>query len=224
MTEQAILDRVRKLLALADPDRNPNAEEVQAALTKARQIMAEHGLEEAQVLRTEAGRPSDETVVEAVVGGGVGDYEVWEGWFAVVIAEAFRCQSYRTRTKWGVEIRIFGRPTDVQVAREAILVMKIAASALCDRWVERTGRNTRRDRLGYYNGFVSGIKRAIDDQTRAHPEWALVLATPAVVRRYATEVLHLRAGRATPVNMSDAGRQQGWRDGYDTWTRNVITE
>jgi len=219
--DTALVSRIKKLLALADPTRNPNAEEAQAALLKARQMMAEHGLTEAAIAMG-SDRPQEETVKEASVGGGL-EVEVWEEWFAVNIAKAFRCRAYLRPSRYGKEIRVFGRETDVAVAVEAIMTMRTVAYHLSDRWERSLGRRAKKaERLGYLHGFVEGVRRAIEDQSREHPEWALVLATPAVVTRYATDVLHLRPAPRRHVTMADIGRRQGWQDGYDAWSRRSL--
>lgn len=221
--DTALLGRIKKLLALADPARNPNAEEAQAALIKARALMAEHGIQEAKVMGADSRQT--ETVVEKAVGGGYDDVEPWEHWITVVIAGAFRCRAYHTRTRYGVEVRIFGRPQDVEVAATAILTMRMAAHHCYDRWAQTLGRRVKAaERLGYLRGFVDGLRRAIDDQNRQHPEWAIVLATPQVVVSYGRDVLHLVPGKPLKARMDDRGRQQGWRDGYDAWRRNTIPD
>jgi hypothetical protein len=214
----AIHEKITKLLALAG--NNPNRAEAFAALQKAREIMAMHGITE-QDMDTEASAAVPETAIDDVLMAGSGALEKWYQGLATVVADAFRCVAYLNRTGRKQEIRVIGCPDDVAVVHQVYAFTRQAASKLCYAYLRGlTDPPSGKDADGYYVGFLAGLRQAFTEQTASHPEWGLVLAKPGVVRARANE-LNLVPGRGR-WRFHAHGYSQGHRDGYDVGKRDRV--
>lgn len=207
-------EKVAALLRLAG--NNPNVNEAQAALEKARALMMEHHLEE----RDLPGFQQHREAVEIDIDTRIGEFPAWMGTLALTIAQAFRCDVYyasnvddhmRRRT----HIRVIGLPEDVAVVAELFPWIRGAAINLGVRYVQANGGQAE----DYYIGFAVGIKRAFDEQAAAHQEWGLVLVKDPSVEELA---------RYRGVTYSSDKKQRGFgyvvgeQDGYDVGRKRTV--
>lgn len=197
-------EKIAKLFALAG--NNPNQNEAISAMAKARELMAENGLTETDIMDPAATTGPVATNYELVRRNGhLPELHVV---LSVVIAQAFRCQAYNADVqekgrKFHV-IRIIGLQADVDIVVKTFEFALQAAIRL--GWEYAAGFDPRpddRQMNGYYIGFVDGLRRAFADQQSDHPEWGLVLVKhPAVVEAVAA------------LNLRPAGKIRGTHDGY----------
>lgn len=113
MAKEKILDKIRKVLALT---KSTYQEEAHAALLKAQELMAQHGLTMAEVqLQQEIGQ--EQQVVDTCI-----SEKRKNAWYekslSVIIGNNFRCHSY---TSLGRGIYFIGLKEDVEIAREVYL-------------------------------------------------------------------------------------------------------
>jgi hypothetical protein len=105
-----VVDRVRKLLALANSS-NPN--EAASAAAKAAQILQDHKLSEADVADID-----DPDSLGEVVAGSAGMMDSWRFTLVTGIARAFFCEAIGLRVKDRRRVRIVGKKEDALVALE----------------------------------------------------------------------------------------------------------
>lgn len=174
-----IKNRIRKLLSIAEDSEFEG--EVQSALLKARQLMAEHDLNENDV--TDAKSRGDVVVEEIYVGA---RQVLWKSLLCKVIAENFRCMSYNTTirlryNKNHVYVVIMGRYDDVQIAKQAYKKAENGAEKLA-RGIHKIFKRLtdpsvtwKSAKNSFFLGFVKGLNEKFEEQDRQHQEWGLVL-------------------------------------------------
>jgi len=121
-TNQAVIDKIIKLLALAEGEgANPNEAAVAAA--RAAELLERHKLDRADI--EASSQEPDEDVTDGGELPGVGGTRIpkWCGLLASSIAAANGCKllywsrQHRVTKKWGRYIVIIGRPSDVAVVK-----------------------------------------------------------------------------------------------------------
>lgn len=205
-------EKIRKLLALSG--NNPNEAEAIAAITKARALMAEHGLSEQEL----AGVPDGVKKfahAEEILARPKGHLPKWQESLVMRIAGAFRCTTFLDVTIPDRDvIVIIGLPEDVAIVQDTFTFAVKAALKLGWRWSTRqTPRPDETGMNGYYIGFSNGIASAFTEQTTEHPEWGLVMVQDPVVRR-AVDDLGLKPSKRRGARFTRNGLKQGYEDGY----------
>lgn len=213
-----IREKISRLMKLAG--NNPNVNEAQSALEKARALMMEHNLEERDLPGYEEERRKVEAITDLLDSRTGTNYPEWMGVLAVTIAEAFRCDVYmRTRyvsTKGRTDIHVLGMPSDIEVVKQLYPWIRRAAINLGVQWATKTGGNVD----DYYIGFANGLKKAFQTQEEAHQEWGLVLQ-----RDPSVDVLAKKEGVAytkTRARRVGAGYQDGYTDGYAVGQKRTV--
>ena len=198
-------EKIARLLRLAG--NNPNVNEANAALLKARALMMEHHLTEADLPGQE---PEAVRAANVVIDTRHGNYPGWLGTLSVALAKAFRCDVYLHPRGSLVDLHLIGLPDDVDALKALFPWVRQAAMNLGLVWVDKNGG----DITSYYRGFALGLKVAFDEQTQAHKDqWALVLVKhPAVVQEAEKNgVRYGQTGGRVDATSFGAGR----RDGYE---------
>lgn len=187
-----IRDKISKLLALAD---SPNEHEAQVALLKARALMAEHKL-----------RPEDITakvstkVIKRMVGiSCTAMTNPWAAILAGIIATHYCCKAFRSHRPGGKEniIGFIGLEDDFAVCEKVFSYAYDCACASCKRirsiyQSKRPAADIRKACNAYGLGFCKGLSSALEEQTRQHQEYGLVLVVPKAVTDAAGDI-----GKAT---------------------------
>lgn len=155
MTEEKIVERVKKLLALSQ--NNPSQEEAESAALKAQQLLAEYhiSLEEFEA--------EDDIDVDV---SDVGGTKKWRFVLAKIVADNFRCKTFAK----GNNVAFYGHQPDVAVAKETYeYLFKVAQRA--GRHEAHVAFNASGTSAGVYNsyvlGFADGVKKALDKQCTA---------------------------------------------------------
>ncbi|EFC90390.1 conserved hypothetical protein [Dethiosulfovibrio peptidovorans DSM 11002] len=207
-----IKERIRKLLKIAED--SPYPAEVETALLKAQELMALNGLEDGDIDPSERG-----DVVEKDIDLG-GRVESWKGYLSIVLAENFRCMTYRSRrvrhgdngapaVSYSVVV-ILGRGEDVKIVFDAFCKCVTAVSRFAMEYRKRTEERWRTVRNSYFMGFVRGLEDRFEEQRKKNPEWGLVLVRdPEVESAY--EALGLKNGGASRTVLRG---QNAYADGY----------
>jgi hypothetical protein len=198
-----VSEKVRRLLALAS-DAGAAPAEVAAALSKARQLMAE--MDAAELARFRR-RPSAEIEERAST---IQRHEAaeWMQLCAVAVTRAMRSE-----VVWHNGVLYFvGFPEDLDVVQAAVAFATQAGATYAWLWQLDHGRPGKAALESWFRGYVDGLSAAFTAQDAANPGMALVLATPPQVtehmERYArSPVVHLRL---------DAGDAAARRDGRAT--------
>jgi hypothetical protein len=155
-----VLEKVKKLLALADQSKNNSEEEAKAAALKAQKLMAEYNL-----TLTDAEEDEKLEITDARYNCG-GDNQ-WKFSLASVIARNFRCEVFWLNKKIAC---FYGYKTDAEIAKEVFgtlfKICKKRMTQVADAEYYRTG-SSRGVRYAFTQGFVAGVKSALDAQCTA---------------------------------------------------------
>lgn len=187
MADKNIIDRIKKLLALAKG--NTNAAEATAAALKAQKLIADYDVSKAELHEDEP-----EEIVEITSGEIKG--KPWSKRLAHVIADNFRCQhfynwsghrSYWTgrATKESETVTFVGYDTDAEAATVTFNRLFEIGNRLADaecRKARRERGTAHGVRNSFLLGFVEGIRKELEKQCVA-----LMLVRPKAVDDYYEE-------------------------------------
>lgn len=234
--ESKIVERVRKLMALAESD---NVNEAANAAAAAQKLMAEHRISEA-MLSAEAGEDENDVEVTNDVLAQFARREPWAGTLAMGLTKANGCEVYYSSThgKKGVDLRIVGATSDVQTVSYMYQYLVHEVERLCDAEAKRRRlagtieyANTRMWRASFRAGaahtLCKRIEAAAQEQRREQHNAAIDAGGAAIVRldgglaRLETlaekvkEALpgNLRKGRQTTARRDMSGFVAGQRAG-----------
>lgn len=166
----AIIERIRRLLALGDKSRNSSEAEAKAAMLKAHELMAKYDItvESTDCDKIEYVHQTCESK--------------WNMGFrkplAVIIARNFRCETYLESR--GGRIIFFGHEADATIAKEVFEFAYNVALSEGNKQYNRNynmGLNTKGVFNSYIRGFLSGLKQSLDKQSTA-----LMVITPPDVK------------------------------------------
>jgi hypothetical protein len=115
MTEhEKILDKIRKLKALANPDVNTSDNEIASALEIARKLMLEHGINESE---TTINIPTEELGGCGAVDLGTKNKQVWISFLGAAIDTYFECKHYlRINKSTGITLIFYGPKDQAEIA------------------------------------------------------------------------------------------------------------
>lgn len=169
-----ILERIKKLMALAD-DRGATGAEAMAAALAAQKLIAEYDVEDWE-LHSKDAEPIVEEQSDTVS-------RRWRWHLAYVIAPAFRCRFFENNDwneetrRWDKRMGFFGYKTDARAAALTFNMLYRIGNRLARRYSK--GR-----RAGTYNsyiiGYVNGIKSELEKQTQA----LMIVVPPKVNEAY----------------------------------------
>lgn len=202
----AIKDKIAKLLALAA---SPNEKEAQAALLKARELMAKHKLRPEECQKEQVAKVVRQTV-------GVECTKLTNPWAVAlgsIISRRYCCRVYRSHAKGAKKVTVgfVGLEDDFEVCRRIFLYAYQCVDARCKRIQGRernrsTGKELREMCNAYGWGFCYGLEAAFQEQEKEHQEWGLVLAVPQAV-----EDVMRKMNKPAPYGTVNVN---GWRAKY----------
>lgn len=178
--EEKILDRIRKLLALAG--RNENENEAQAALIQAQAMMARHGITHVP----EAGQAPAVEKVEQGIAVRAGRLENWRVKLGMVIADNFRCRLILQSAYRDTRVLFIGNESDLAIATAVYQAAEQMAVKQCEAYLASRPQDIgRRRKLGtdWKTGFAAGLWAKFQKQKEDN-NWGLVLAIPVQVDQY----------------------------------------
>ena len=164
---EKIIERVKKLFSLAG--NNPSKEEAQAAALKAQQLIAEHDIEDSELLDEVA-----EDIIETEFHTDAGNK--WKFILLTAVAKNFRCKCYTRAKKTFV---FLGHEKDAIVAKETFEFLYNACTKQCraEAYKARKEKGSADGvAVAYGLGFVQGVREVLDKQCTA-----LMLITPSDV-------------------------------------------
>lgn len=216
MADKSIIDRIKKLLALAES--NPEAGEAVAAALKAQKLIADYGVSKEELHEDE---PEDIEEVENLhnIKG-----NPWGKSLASAIADNFRCRWYinyeGTRSIFGGRARktkesitFIGYKTDAEAARVTYDKLYEIGNRLAGRECRKSMKEfgtAQGVRNSFLMGYVKGIRDELEKQSVA-----LMLVRPKVVDDYADDRMqgfatsHSSVRNASYGGAYDNGRSAG---------------
>ena len=214
-------EKIRKLLALAESD---NENEAKSALLKARRLMAEHKLTEADI------GVGEQKVVDVVT-----EYtcnkrrEPWLVPLGTVIGEHYCCRSYHTyrKGKQTHTVAFIGFEEDVQVCLEIFKYAVDCIRAQTKKIRKELGewyspQTIQKQCNGYGMGFVYGVNDAFIEQDMeqaaqaeqtGEPGYELVLQIPKEVNEAVGGMERGEYYNPEKEGAVNGGMKQGYNDG-----------
>ena len=219
MVEERIIDKIRKLMALAG---SPNENEAKLAMMRAQQLMAKYNLSKRDIDKNDPGK-----VITKKVSGDVKRSPTWMAVLGKIIADNFKCYSYRQETHGGSVIMMKGLEEDLEIA-EVVYTYAVgfieAETKKLRRNLRKAGTPTNGHTNDYIAGFLDGIKKQFEEQTNSN-EWGLILRTPQVVldeiSMMKLEMKSLNMGKRAH---SKEHYQKGFQDGTNFNKRDRLQE
>lgn len=217
-----IIAKIRKLLAMTSDRGATEAEAIQAALA-AQRLIAEYDVADYELGTPDQTEPIEEEIIKASQG--------WADWLADVIAENFRCKTYRHYSRIGTNKRrsqhivFLGYAHDAKAA--ALVFKKLLAN--CNEQLRKFMRSKDdylkliasdfgplfvRDvrtnlRYSFVEGYIGGVARELEKQTQA-----LMLICPSAVLA-AYDDLNLSLGAKRHYTTDSAAKDIGEKKGRD---------
>lgn len=165
-TQDAILNKIKKLLALAG--NNPSEAEAQSAYAKAQALMAEYSVE----LSEEAGEDIEIVTMACTHSNNEG----YRKPLAVVIADNFRVKCFMLDNT----VMFFGVKADVEIAVEVFnhaYSFSHRKGLRLEREARKNGYSTHGVANSYWHGFIVGLRDILQEQCKA-----LMIVTPEAVQ------------------------------------------
>jgi hypothetical protein len=165
-----ILDRVAKLLALAE---SSNEHEAQAAMNAAQRLMLKHNLEEISVGRAEA-------LNYRHLGAPTGRVSEAERILANILSEHFFVDAIwvpvwrPTEGKRGSVLEICGRLENLEMSEYVYSFLMQTAARLWSEHKKSLGIRQNRDRRAYVAGVMAGFRQELKEQQRRNTKEGLV--------------------------------------------------
>jgi hypothetical protein len=211
MKDVKLLSRIKKLLALAEG--GANEQESQSALLLARKMLAENGLNMAQI------EPDPSGITEGHVSHGKRRNHQW-GRLAVIIRKHFPIDVWWTVGDEGEKgITFCGEAQKVAIAKAVYETAKKSASRHGAKFAKAQkdkGQNPSGAKKAFIEGFLDGLSHGFDQQNQENPEWGLVLVKPQAIEDYLAQkgMVDSFANPSTAKEPNDpharrAGRIQG---------------
>lgn len=204
--EKKLIDRVTKLLALAE---SPNQHEAEAAMVAAKRLLSQNQLEDAF-------RQNQSDFAVRYLGkpnGRVGEAErllagILTGHFFV---EAIWISAYRAEDDLrGSVLEICGRETNVSVAEYVHGYLLTTAERLWEEHKEHLGIRSNRDRRTFLAGVMSGFASKLKSEKRRLSEEGLVWVKDGQVETYFRQ----RHPHVRNVRYGGTARPRSYYDGH----------
>lgn len=199
MEDNKVLDKIKKLLALA---KSPNEHEAQAAMLKAQELMAKYGMTVEESVETEISYSS--YIAET---SGNATFRVP---LASIISKNFRCEVFLTNNC----VSFYGHSEDVSICKEVFeYAYKTIKKLSTKRYNEaRTaGYETKGFYTQYQSAFLIALKNAFEKQCTA----LMIVTPPDVTESFSKMSENWRPRKISMQNrgVNTRAYQQGARDG-----------
>lgn len=220
-----IIERIKKLLSLADESKNPSESEVFNALNKARSLMAEYEISEDDVTvlnpedsRTEWNFYSEWVPTTATT------LQVWEEFLIIGIATITHTKPIRHRNPTGgrgYRLKLHGEENDVKMGIMLFSILKTHARRIAEECYQ-----TRPDRRSYQEGFGLGVQKQANEKVKGlsaeqSNRYAIVSTEKSQwVAKCVKENMGETKDRSVKNNVNPFAFQHGFDDGNSTSLNN----
>lgn len=197
-----IIEKIRKILALAE--NNPNENEAISAALKAQELMAKFNINEAEIGNELSKERIDS--LECVLSGKV---QKWKLSLAVVISKNFRCKVYLTNNN----VTFYGYESDIKIASEVFKSMYNIGVKLSNkeklryRKIYGTAKGVRNT---FCNGFVNGIEKGLDRQCTA-----LMIVIPKEVEKEFETKTNSFTSRPKNISLTISNDSELYNKGFE---------
>lgn len=214
-----IRDKIKKLLALST---SSNENEARSALLKAKKLMMEHKISEAEVQdldKQELIHLQCDDIHWTTDSG-----EIWVTNLVDLIADNHLCScSWLTsKGKRTHILTIHGLGSDVELCKSVIeYAVGFVRSRIKIEQRKRISSDPKSVATSYARGFILGMELMYDEQKDEHPEWGLVISKPQEVDEYMNTLGHKQV-RTKQTNFDPIAYLKGQNDGMKFNTQRVL--
>lgn len=218
MREETVRETIKKLLTLSE---GTNFEaEAQAALLKARELMAKYKIDNVNERKSTIVRRK---ILKDIVFGAKTD--MWIADLVDIICTAHGCKGAGIRfTKFSSNPVLYGFEDDLEICEEMI---RFAISSIDYNYnnlksllhKRATAKQLSTLRFSYGYGFANGLREQYDKQD-AEEGWGLVLTTPDAVREATKDFKTRNVKTSKRINPNAYGK--GFEDGRSFTTHEKI--
>jgi hypothetical protein len=215
VTNEKLIEKIRKLMRKT-VENGATESEAETSLLIAQQLMAKHGLSEAHVQETSITEKDTQIVRDTV--DEIKRFTWWELLLSNVIADNFRCYTYRTIHNRNVRIVFFGKQADTEICKELFDIYRTIIVNLYKNYVASYPQQVRsKIRNSYVKGFLHGLMHKLKEQVANNTEMSLVLVKDtAVVQAY--EAMNVKK---TSLSVNESANPTHYQQGYyDSQTHN----
>lgn len=214
--KEKIISRINRLFSLADSSRNPSEEEVFEALSKAKTLMAEYEISEADLIT--AGEKSDSrwTFKEERFVVETATVPMWHSQLLFGISKLTHTHVTQGGYRGERYFRIRGESVDVGIAIALFEILKKQARRLAEEKFK-----TRTDRRSYCEGFSGGVQQQAREAVKslsADSANRYALVSTEKTTWLAKQGVILDNGVSTKRRTNPNAYNHGYRDGYATET------
>lgn len=214
------VDRIRKLLALAQ---SPNQHEAEAAATAARRLMLKFNIEAEQARPADAerrrygyrhlGRPSGRILEH--------DRRLASILIRYFFVEGLWIPVYRPlEGKRGSLLEICGLEANLMMAEHVHAFLSATAARLWSEYRRSTQRSSNRDRQAFLAGVMRGFEAKLEAQSEQFQEQGLVWAPTAELRDY----FRRRYPKTQTVRRGGARRNEAYSEGQRAGREIVLSK
>jgi hypothetical protein len=217
--KEKILDKIRKLKALANPDQNTSDNEIASALEIARKLMLEHGINESE---TTVQIPNEElgNGIDTVLG--TKNRQVWISILTAAIDTYFDCKHFlRTGGRRNISIVFYGPKEQAEIASYCFTSVYNQVWALSNAYnpsgnaflaprdISRIGRREYRE--GLSRGLLERCK-AIREEEQRSANASKITALAIRSDKVADEWLAKHIGKLSTIPFNSTRTTLGGRD------------
>lgn len=208
---QAVIEKIKKLLALAD---SSNEHEAALAAAHAQRLLSEHNLGMADIEASHKPDTADRIELSAAK-----TLPKWVRHLSAGISSAFDCQAIHHSANG--RLTFIGVGADPQVAAYTFTYLERTVRKLCSRFMKQQNSDTivarQRElrRHSYYLGAVSTITTRLAEQKAATPvtSCALVPVKTALIKQAMNEIGSIRTVRSRRSYIHADAYYKGQDDG-----------
>lgn len=214
-----IRSKIKKLLSLAT---SPNENEAKAALLKAKKLMMDHKISEAEVQDLNKFELVHLECYETRWTTDSG--EIWIVSLTDLIADNHLCSCSWTTYKGRRThmLNLHGLKSDVELCREIIeYAVGFVRGRIKIEQRRRPNSDPKSVARSYAEGFVLGMTFSYEEQKEDHPEWGLVVSKPEELDKY-MDSLGNREIKTKQTSFDPMAYVQGQEDGKNFNSRKAI--
>lgn len=221
MDKETVISKIQKLYSLGE---SSNENEAQAAIAKARQLMAQYHIEVSELNMGHPDEEADSQECEDI------RFTKRNGWWkmlvAKVIAEHMSCKVAFSQTAYGSKtytVLLFGFPEDMTICRMTIdyaIASVQAIAGVRSRGYQSTKiRRIIENSVGF--GFMQGLEEHYKKQDKEEG-WGLVLTTPEAVQKRFDDETEISHAHASQDYIDPSAYSAGYRAGSSFGTTERI--
>ncbi|BAL01912.1 hypothetical protein OBV_p-00570 (plasmid) [Oscillibacter valericigenes Sjm18-20] len=196
-----VIRKVQKLLAKADPEKNPSEQEAIAASLMAQKLLAKYNID----IQAVTGKEKKEDIEQIIADVGTG--KKWKYGLAETVARSYCCKCFY----FGSDAIVFyGYRSDTLIARRVFAYLFNVGNKLAARYVKENREDRWAGGDGLYNSFCSGFIAGVDKELSTNCT-ALALVVPEEVKTSFDAFTESFKAIDHSIKTSD---RKAWKEGF----------